>query len=321
MTDGSKHRLLIVDDDPLARALLRKPLTTQGYMVDEAENGQDALACAMRELPSVILSDWMMPIMDGLTFCQLVKAEPVLNPCYFILLTAKQDLKDKVLGLDSGVDDYLVKPADTTELEARVRAGIRIVDTMRQFAEVSRTDQLTGLRNRRAFDEMLERERAVADRSGQPFSLIMLDLDRFKALNDTHGHQAGDDALKGIAGFLQHVRRMTDTVFRIGGDEFAIILPRATWTDCIQYAGRLKETFGTTPPRCRLIEALASEIGLSVGVATFDPTTPISNAELLRLADEDLYRDKRNPATGFMPSQAADSAAEESHSAFERYTE
>lgn len=320
MTNPSSHRLLIVDDDPLARALLRKPLTKQGYAIEEAENGEEALACAMRELPEIILSDWMMPIMDGLTLCQRVKAEPVLNPCYFILLTAKQDLEDKVFGLDSGVDDYLVKPADTMEIEARVRAGIRIVDRMRQFSEISRTDQLTGLRNRRAFDEMIERERAVSDRSGQPFSLIMLDLDRFKRLNDTHGHQAGDGALKAIAAFLQHVRRLTDTVFRVGGDEFAIILPRATWTDCIQYACRLKETFVTTPPRWNHADSLASEIGLSLGVATFDPTTPVSIAELVRLADEDLYRDKRNPGNGLMPSRAG-SADEESHSASETYTE
>ena len=96
MTNPSSYRLLIVDDDPLARALLRKPLTTQGYAIDEAENGEEAFACAMRELPTIILSDWMMPIMDGLTLCQRVKAAPVLNPCYFILLTAKQDLEDKV---------------------------------------------------------------------------------------------------------------------------------------------------------------------------------------------------------------------------------
>ena len=310
MTDTSSHRLLIVDDDPHARILIRRPLRTQGYTIEEAENGQEALACAMRELPSVILSDWMMPIMDGLTLCQRVKAEAVLNPCYFILLTAKQDLEDKVFGLDNGVDDYIVKPADTTELEARVRAGIRIVDTMRKFANIGRTDQLTGLRNRRAFDEMLERERAVSDRSGQPFSLIMLDLNRFKRLNDTHGHQAGDDALNAIAAFLQHVRRLTDTVFRIGGDEFAIILPRATWTDCIQYACRLKETFVTTPPRCSFANNLASEIGLSLGVTTFDPTTPVSTTKLLRLADEDLYRDKRNPGNELTLSRAADSAAE-----------
>ena len=321
MSDISNHRLLIVDDDPHALMILDKTLRAQGYTVEQATNGQDALECATRILPTIILADWMMPGMDGVALCQQIKSEPTLNPCYFILLTARTDLDDKVFGLDSGVDDYLVKPADAAELFARIRAGQRTVETMSHLVEVGRTDQLTGLRNRRAFDEMLERERAVSDRSGLPFSLIMLDLDHFKELNDLQGHHAGDEALKAVAAFLQHVRRMTDTVFRIGGDEFAIILPRATWADSIQYASRIKERFTQTPPRCQSSDTLFSGVGLSIGFATFDPETPISIADFLRIADDDLYRDKRNREKGFIPSQAADAADEESHSASETCTE
>ena len=128
MTDVSKHRLLIVDDDPLALTILHKTLDKQGYEIERATNGQDAFDCAIRTFPTIILSDWMMPVMDGVTLCQRVKSEPTLNPCYFILLTAKTDLDDKVFGLDQGVDDYLVKPADAAEVYARIRAGERIVE-------------------------------------------------------------------------------------------------------------------------------------------------------------------------------------------------
>jgi len=217
--------VLVAEDDPFFRQILVKRLRASGHDVVACANGEDAWTRIREQAPEVVVTDWMMPRLDGLDLCRRVKAHPDLSSIYCILLTARDRLEDKVSALDLGADDYLLKPCEDGELLARVRAGLRVHRLHVRLEEASITDVLTGLGNRRAFDRRLDEEIARARRYLTPLSVVVIDLDDFKRVNDRLGHPVGDEVLTRVARALRDRTRSGELAARTGGDEFALLLP------------------------------------------------------------------------------------------------
>ena len=215
-------KVLIVDDNEGVRRMIRTHLDIAGgYEAFEAADGKECLESVREIQPDVVLLDIMMPVMDGMEACRKLREDPVTASVYIIMLTAKAKVEDRVEGLDTGADDYLPKPFAPDELLARIRRGGKIVDDRR----IALFDSLTGLYNRRSFDSFFEKEFAKFKRYGNNISVVLVDIDHFKNVNDTYGHPVGDMVLKALANILQESIRTSDMVCRWGGEEFAILMP------------------------------------------------------------------------------------------------
>lgn len=295
-------RILVVDDDPEFLKMLTYVLGKSGYEVEQALDGYTALAIAREFFPQVVITDLMMPGMDGTALCREMKADPVLHPVYVIMLTARSD--DRVSNLQVGADDYIVKPALMAELRARIQVGLRWVDAQIQLQKAATSDRLTGLPNRRLLDEVLEREMARARAEGLPLSLMLLDLDHFKRVNDTYGHAIGDLALQQLAEIIRSQVRSSDIPARLGGEEFVIVLPGVDQDTTMRVAGRLCAAVATRlwPAVVKAAAQVAPDIQIngtrwltaSIGVATLDNTSSWGPAELLHAADRAVYRAKQD---------------------------
>ena len=219
-------RVLIVEDEVVSRRLLEVFLLKLGYEVIPVSSGKEALGVLEGpQAPNLVISDWMMPEMDGLELCHRTREIQTTGYIYFIILTAKMDKEDTIKGLEAGADDYLTKPFDREELRCRIKIGERIVNLERRILELANTDSLTGVLNRRAFIERLQMEVQRCNRECVPLSLILADIDRFKRVNDQYGHQVGDMVLKKFCEQLSASIRPYDFVGRYGGEEFLIGLP------------------------------------------------------------------------------------------------
>jgi diguanylate cyclase (GGDEF)-like protein len=288
LRSGAGLKILVAEDDSNLRLILTKMLGGMAQL-RIAVDGVDAWKQYQDDPPDILLSDWMMPNMSGLDLCRRVKA--VQKFCYVIVMTARDALDDKVNALECGADEYLVKPVHPRELEARIKAASRIVDLHRALAAENRTDSVTGLRNRRSFEEALPYEMAKADRAGKTFCLVLGDVNRFKAINDQYGHQAGDRVLTAVGSVMIQTLRQVDMVFRLGGDEFAAILP-----DCPREGGlKTLVRLNSAVNKLQLPE-IPEPVGISLGLALFDPTDPISTDTLIREADNEMYQAKRSVA-------------------------
>ena len=290
--------VLIADDDVVSRRLLQVSLTNAGYQVQIAVDGAEALrAFEQQECPRLVVMDWMMPKMDGLEVCRAIRKLSPEPYIYIILLTSRGQQEEILEGLEAGADDYMTKPFDLQELKARVRAGKRILDlqeqivTTREQLRVQAThDALTGLLNRRAILETLERELTRAAREGTQLSVIMGDLDHFKRINDTYGHLAGDAVLREAAQRLQASMRVYDTVGRYGGEEFLVVSPGCGLPEAAEQAERLRRRISEEAVR---VPDCAIPVTMSLGVvaATAEVRQP---GDLLRLADDALYAAKHS---------------------------
>jgi diguanylate cyclase (GGDEF)-like protein len=310
----SARRVLIVDDDRANVALVRAGLSAFGYQFTEAHDGPQALSAIRQHRPDLIVMDVEMPGFSGVEVCRIVKANQGENGFGFIpviLMTARGGAA-KVEGLELGADDYLVKPFDMLELSARVKAMLRLKGLQDQLIEknreldranreldkrreellaLTRTDGLTGLYNRRYFEERLAAEFARSERYRSPLSCLMLDLDHFKRMNDTYGHPFGDKVLKGAAGVTQAALRSVDLLARYGGEELVALLPETGPKEARAVAERIRA-------RIESLELVHLTQGgeekrvtctASVGIATY-PVPAIDSAEaLLRTADDCLY--------------------------------
>lgn len=290
--------VLIADDDPVSLRLLESALMRAGYRVVVALNGSEALRIMEREdSPRLAVLDWMMPSLDGIDVCRAVRHSAREPYRYIILLTAKGHQTEIVEGLEAGADDYIIKPYDLQELKARLRAGKRILELQEQLVaarELLRMqathDPLTGLFNRAAILEALEREVVRSNREKHPMAVIMADLDHFKAINDTHGHQAGDAVLQEMSHRMQASFRAYDSVGRYGGEEFLIVVPNSELVLAFELAERLRQNISAQPVS---FDQVTIPVTVSLGVAgsTAERNQP---AQLLRYADEALYAAKRN---------------------------
>jgi len=291
--------VLIADDDVVSRRLLQVSLGQAGYQVETAANGAEALrALQESDRHRLAVLDWMMPEMDGVEVCRAVRKlarEPYI---YIILLTAKERQNDIVEGLEAGADDYITKPFDLHELKARLRAGNRILELQEQLVSArdelrvrATHDSLTGLWNRGAILETLKNEMARSVRESTQLSIILADIDYFKRVNDTHGHQAGDAVLREVARRMQASVRVYDSVGRYGGEEFLIVSPGCGLSEAVNQAERLRRSVAAEEISVPGGQRLAAT--MSFGVATITPELK-EHGDLLRAADEALYIAKKN---------------------------
>lgn len=291
-------QILLVDDDPAIQRLLRKWLETAGYFVVTANDGREAQQLIQDNCPQLLITDWEMPVVDGLNLCRWLRQQDTQNYVYTIFLTCRTASEDMITALESGADDFIKKPVDKGELLARVRSAARVLELESRLSILARTDPLTGLITRRTFVEVVEREWARADRHLFPISCVMLDIDYFKRINDSYGHRAGDHALRGIARILQQSCRGSDVVGRYGGEEFCVLLPETTEDQALRWADRVRQTIVATPglvPNADL--ALTASFGVAQRMA--DSHTA---EELVDFADQALLvakRSGRNRVVGF----------------------
>ena len=290
-------RILIAEDDPISRRLLEVTLSKWGYDVISCQDGNAAWQILQqRDAPSLAILDWMMPGIDGIQVCREVRQHIIEPYIYILLLTAKSQKTDIITGLESGADDYLTKPFDTSELRVRLRAGRRILDLQEELIFVRETlrdqathDSLTRLWNRAAICDILQREIDRAVRNHSMLSILIADLDHFKRINDTYGHLAGDAVLHKVAQRMTTAVRPSDGVGRYGGEEFLLVLPDCDEKGAAVLAERLRETIETSG---LILAESVIPITLSLGVATNDIAQDMTT--LIAAADAALYRAKGN---------------------------
>ncbi|MCL6620644.1 MAG: diguanylate cyclase [Syntrophobacterales bacterium] len=300
--------MLVVDDHPVTRRLLEVQLQREGYRVLSAAHGREALERLGEDFCPLVLTDWMMPEMDGLELCRAIRGREWDSYVYLILLTARDALDDVLTGLEAGADDYLVKPVHPMELLARLRTGRRILDLERTLKERTReiarlavTDPLTGVYNRRYLMEQLPRELRRARRYRRPLALILCDLDHFKGVNDTLGHKVGDEVLQEFTRRLGgQVRQGVDWLARYGGEEFVFVLPETDLAGCLALAWRLRELVAAAPfPTSAGPVAVTASFGVAALPAT--DAAHLGAEALLAQADACLYQAKaagRNRVAG-----------------------
>jgi diguanylate cyclase (GGDEF)-like protein len=289
-------RVLAAEDNPVFQSMLKTMLTKWGYQAVIARSGTEAWRVLESEdAPRLAVLDWMMPGMDGVEICRRIRSANREPYIYILLLTARTESEDLIEGMDAGADDYLTKPFNAHELRVRLHAGRRILDLQEELLKAREAlrdqathDGLTGLLNRTTILETLDDELARGARACQPVSVLMVDLDRFKAINDTHGHLAGDAVLREAARRLKSAARRYDSVGRYGGEEFLIVVPGCDAADAALQAERMREAIGGTPfaTTSRPVPVTAS-----LGVACSTHCVP---EFLVREADDALYEAKAN---------------------------
>ena len=235
------YTVLIVDDDPAMVRLLSRWLVGGGYSVRTASDGREALDKIAADCPDFLITDWIMPGMDGVELCGQLRDMRLPHYVYTVVLTVKTGADDLILGLEGGADEFLTKPISQGELLARMKSGARVLDMTRRLSLLAHTDSLTGLRTQRCFYELLEKEWRRSRRAHLSLSCVMMDLDYFKQINDVCGHAAGDSMLKRVAELLLANCRASDTVCRYGGEEFCIMLPETDEDGAASWAERARE--------------------------------------------------------------------------------
>jgi two-component system, cell cycle response regulator len=286
-------RILVVDDQVTTGVALSRTLEAYGHetrLVTGAVAAWDALS---RDDWRLILTDWVMPEIDGLELCRLIRSRSAVPYRYIIMLTVQVERWHKLEALRAGADDFLPKPVDEEELITRLAIAERVLEVQAELerknarlAELANLDPLTGLANRRALKGMLEGFPSGEGR-GLPYSIASLDIDHFKSYNDRFGHQAGDEALRIVAEILSAVIRPGDLAARSGGEEFVVVMPRTGPVRALAIAERLRRAIAEYPWPCR-------EVTASIGVATaIGPLADCGHGAVLDAADRALYRSKR----------------------------
>jgi diguanylate cyclase (GGDEF)-like protein len=298
--EAALPRVLIVEDDPLAKTILSSVLKKEGYPYAIASNGQEALDKYSDEFFPIIITDWLMPEMDGLELCRLIRSMKINRYIYIILVTGQDSREDVVKGLESGADDYIIKPIHQAELRVRLKGACRILDlestlknSLAEIHELSIRDRLTGAFNRVYMDHQLGQELVRSNRYHRPLSILMCDLDHFKAVNDTYGHLAGDGVLKSCVDIVSSsLRHGIDWIARYGGEEFVIVLPETDQVGANILAERLRERIAGTPVNLAGCEI---DITASFGTVTLIPTNSGNvryMEQVLNVADTCLYQAK-----------------------------
>ena len=283
------EKILIVDDDADIIEVVKVRLISEGYNVLVASNGKEALHMLEEETPDLIILDVMMPDMDGFETCKRIKSRKDKGYLPIIMLTVSDTPDEKVKGLDLGASDYITKPYEADEFMARIRAGLRAKREYDRILQMAEKDSLTGLYNRRSLDVRLSEEFSRAQRYTREFSIIMLDIDHFKAVNDTYGHQMGDVVLKQVADLIEKSLRKSDVPYRYGGEEFVILATETGIAGAKMCAERIRmscheNSFGE--------EKQPVSIAMSGGISCY-PQSSVENAEeLLRKADSAMYEAK-----------------------------
>jgi diguanylate cyclase (GGDEF)-like protein len=281
-----KPNVLVVDDEPDKRTLLQVALQMAGYNVETAEDGAEALAAIETNPPDLIVTDVMMPVMDGFELARRVRANAQTRFIPVIIQTAARDgAEDLRLGAEAGALGYITDPTDLDLLLARARTLLDFKNYLDSCEEEAFTDHLTGLANRRRFERQMDREIDRTRRYGRPFCLLLLDLDYFKAVNDNYGHEAGDEVLQRLAKILQVGTRGIDLAARVGGDEFAVLLTETN----LQAGEEVAERLRAAVERAEIHEI--ARLTASFGIAEF-PRSASTAPELFVAADAAMYEAK-----------------------------
>lgn len=304
--------ILAADDEPVTLLCLEKMLGAEHRRLLLAKDGEEALQLALEHRPQVLITDWRMPGMSGIDLCKILRKTSVTQHIYIIILTVNESEDALVEAFDAGADDYIIKPFTTKVLQARISSGERLIrsqrtisndrevirryaaklaSTNRKLQNMAMTDFLTGLPNRRSALQRLKNLIAEVQRYGEPLSCVMIDIDHFKQVNDTYGHDCGDSALKQITKLFEEKARSYDMVSRWGGEEFLVISARSSAADTCQLAERLRRTVESH--KIRISKHQTMQLTISLGVATWCPD--FHNAEeLIKKADQALYQAKTN---------------------------
>jgi diguanylate cyclase (GGDEF)-like protein len=298
MTEATpKLQVLVVDDSPVYRKLIEHTLEDGGYSPLFAKSGREALELYAQHAPAIVITDWLMPDFSGAELCERIRGDAQRLYTYIIVVTSISEKDNVVRGLAAGADDYLTKPFDPGELLARIGVGRRTIDLHREIEaknklldEMAHTDPLTGLPNRRAIEEWAVRQLRGAARHGFSVWVAHADLDNFKSINDSYGHDAGDQVLQKFGEVLRESTRASDISGRMGGDEFLLVMThldeKSTRLTVERLRGQfaaLKFTFGGE----------TVSVTASFGIAGFQGKEPPDFARLVKQADKALYSGKR----------------------------
>ncbi|WP_284764449.1 diguanylate cyclase [Arthrobacter sp. efr-133-R2A-63] len=290
-------RVLVVDDDPGSLLVAKAAVERSGHECLTAPDGDAAWRLYQSHRPHAVVTDLVMPGLDGLALCRAIRTAEADSYTYLILLTSLGSREDVMAGMEAGADDYVTKPLDPFTLHTRLIVALRVTSLYtelaryhRMLAEQARTDALTGLRNRLTLTEDLQQLHHRSERYGLHYCLAMCDVDNFKSYNDTYGHQAGDAALKAVASALAGQLRQSDGIYRYGGEEFLLLLPdqsrsgaKAVLERCRAAVEDLDITHTGDP---------SGALTISAGISCYRPGHRVSSAELLREADTALYTAK-----------------------------
>lgn len=294
--EEKKNKVLIIDDNKVTRQLAIALLSKKDYTVLSAENGNQGIGMAKTHEPQVILLDVMMPEMDGYEVCKILKSDDQTKNIPIIMVTGKAESMDKINAFELGAADYVTKPFDYAELQARVTTQIKmknlwdeVQDKNRQLQEIVKTDWLTSLYNHRHFHERILEEFNRAKRYKLPLSCTLVDIDNFKKVNDTYGHQAGDEVLKSMSNIFRESIRDVDFAARYGGEEFALVFPHTLLDVAEHICERLRKKIES---EVFIFNQTKIKITISLGVSGTLENKTTSYDELIRFADEALYAAK-----------------------------
>ena len=289
--DKQKRKVAVIDDSPTNLSLVKVYLERMGLAPLLAQSGEQGIALVLDQQPDLILLDIMMPYVDGYEVCRRLKSDTRTSAIPIIFISAKDKTADKIAGLKLGATDYITKPFDPGELEARIRIILRMIELQEKLVTQANTDELTGLANRRYFSEMLERELLQAKSAATALSLVMLDLDHFKAINDTYGHLGGDAILRQLARTLTENIHPLDIAARYGGEEFVIVLPNTSSEKALHAIERIR----VLVEDCHWsISAENVPVTISAGVTTMEIQEQLGPEELVKRADTALYYAKQH---------------------------
>ena len=287
-------KVLIAEDNAVSAKILQKNINDWGYEVVLAKNGKEAWSSLQNEGIKLAILDWMMPEINGIQLCKKIRQNDHLGKdqeyTYIILLTAKDEQKDLIKGFSAGADDYIRKPFNHLELKARLKTGKRIIDLQKQLQEQASRDSLTEIWNRKRMFRILDKEINRANRDNLPVAIIMIDIDKFKSINDSHGHQVGDLVLKEVTHVLKKSVRNYDEICRYGGDELLIILPNCNVAKTESIAERLRQNMN----KHRIdSDTVSLNVTLSFGGASTESySSDITSEALIMAADKALLEAK-----------------------------
>ncbi len=304
----AEKTLLIVDDSPSVRQLVKNVVTASGLFskIFEAEDGMEALKIFLKNKVDFVITDVMMPKVDGYKLISAIKESEPGKDCPVIMLSAsRKEVVDKIKGLHIGASDYVLKPFDQSELLARINVFLKIQELQNELKEknvllekLSVTDELTGLYNRRYFYDHINMHIALAKRHDSQIGCLMMDIDYFKNINDTFGHDVGDKALKGLALLLKGRMREGEVLARFGGEEFIVCLCKADKNEAIAAAERMRKAVEGANLLNDVNNLLT--VTISIGVATYPQEGLMDSDDIIKAADEALYHAKRSGRNKFV---------------------
>jgi len=295
---STPFRIVLIDDDPAIVRLLRAVLASTGMEIIACSTGAEGLEVLDRQAWQICLLDRGLPDLDGIEICRRIKADARFDARQVIMFSGYDSLDARVEALNLGADDYITKPFHPTEVRARLNAARRVVemqqqlvDMARQLEELSGRDDLTGIFNRRHFGATLDRAFEHSHRYRRPLSVAIIDVDHFKNINDSFGHQAGDAVLAEVAKRFSQSVRSSDYLARYGGEEFVVLLPETQLEDAMSFSEKLRAAIASAP--VPIAEGCALPVTVSVGTACLAHTQFNCPSEMIGAADQALYRAKR----------------------------